>query len=94
MGFRFRKSTKILPGVRLNFSKGGVSASVGPRGASVSVGKQGVHANVGIPGTGISYREKIGGGSRRGGDSEPFQAGLGTAAVLCILVIAFLFWLL
>jgi len=27
MGFRFRRSVKIFPGLRLNFSKGGVSAS-------------------------------------------------------------------
>lgn len=32
----FRKSIKILPGVRLNLSKSGVSASLGPRGATVN----------------------------------------------------------
>jgi hypothetical protein len=66
MGFRWRKSVKILPGVRLNFSKSGVSTSLGPRGASVSVGRRGVHANVGLPGTGLSYRERLGGGGGRG----------------------------
>ena len=33
MGFRFSKRIKILPGVSINLSKSGVSASVGPRGA-------------------------------------------------------------
>jgi len=29
MGFRFRKSIKLLPGIRINLSKSGVSTSVG-----------------------------------------------------------------
>jgi hypothetical protein len=62
MGFRFQKRLTILPGVRINLSKGGVSASLGPRGADVNVGRDGVTANGGIPGTGLSYRRKIGGG--------------------------------
>ncbi|WP_313461684.1 DUF4236 domain-containing protein [Pseudomonas nitroreducens] len=62
MGFRFRKSIKVAPGIKLNISKGGVSTTVGKRGASVNVGKKGVHTNAGIPGTGLSYRTKISGG--------------------------------
>lgn len=60
MGFRFRKSVKLLPGVRVNFGLNGASLSVGPRGASVSIGKNGTHTNLSIPGTGISFREKVG----------------------------------
>jgi hypothetical protein len=41
MGFRFRKSINIIPGVRLNLSNGAPSLSVGPRGASVSFGSRG-----------------------------------------------------
>lgn len=59
MAFRFSKRISILPGVRINLSKSGASLSVGPRGASVTIGKQGVHGNVGIPGTGLSYRERL-----------------------------------
>ena len=55
MGFRFRKSIKIAPGVRLNVGTGGLSTSVGPRGARVTFGKRGRHTSVGIPGTGLSY---------------------------------------
>lgn len=64
MALRFRKSVKILPGVRVNFGLKGTSLSVGPRGASVSIGKQGVYGNVSIPGTGISFREKLSNNSR------------------------------
>jgi len=57
MGLRFRRSVKILPGVRLNFSKSGVSTSVGTRGAHVTIGHGQVRETVGIPGTGLSYTE-------------------------------------
>ena len=57
MGFRFRKSIKILPGVRLNFSKSGVSTSIGVPGATVNLSKKGTRTTVGVPGTGISYSE-------------------------------------
>lgn len=60
MGFRFRKSISICPGVRLNIGKNGLSSvSVGARGASLSFGRQGTHANIGLPGTGLSYRTKL-----------------------------------
>jgi hypothetical protein len=61
MGFRFQKRLSILPGVRVNLSKGGVSTSLGPRGADVNIGRDGVTTNAGIPGTGLSYRSKMGG---------------------------------
>lgn len=62
MGFRFQKRISILPGIRINLSKSGPSASVGPRGADVNIGTHGVTTNAGIPGTGLSYRQKVGGG--------------------------------
>jgi len=55
MPFRFRKSIKILPGVKINLSKSGVSTSVGKRGATVNFSKRGTRTTIGIPGTGLSY---------------------------------------
>jgi hypothetical protein len=55
MGFRFRRSIRILPGLRLNLGKRGVSASIGVRGAHVTVGHGKVRETVGIPGSGLSY---------------------------------------
>jgi hypothetical protein len=60
MRFRFQKRISILPGVRINLSKSGASASVGPRGADVNIGRGGITTNAGIPGTGLSYRSKLG----------------------------------
>lgn len=59
MGFRFHRSVRLFPGVRLNFSRSGVSTSVGVRGASMTFGSRGTYANVGIPGSGLSYRTRL-----------------------------------
>lgn len=64
MGFRFRKSFKIAPGVRVNVGKKSVGISAGVKGARVSVNSSGRKTTtVGLPGTGLSYSktEKIGG---------------------------------
>lgn len=55
MGFRFRKSVRIAPGVRINLGKKKASLSIGGRGATVNLSDRGVKTTVGIPGTGMSY---------------------------------------
>ena len=60
MGFRFQRRIPILPGVHSNVGKTGISTSVGPKGADINIGKHGVTTNAGLPGTGLSYRQKIG----------------------------------
>ena len=67
MGFRFRKSIKLFPGVRLNLSKSGVSTSIGRPGATINIGQRGTRATVGIPGTGLSYSEKVSAGDQPAG---------------------------
>lgn len=59
MGFRFRRSVKIAPGIRMNFGLRGTSLSLGPRGASINIGHRGIYGNVGLPGAGLSYRERL-----------------------------------
>jgi hypothetical protein len=59
MGFRFQRRIRVLPGLRLNVSKSGVSASVGGRGAWFTLGPRGSRATVGMPGTGISYTHQL-----------------------------------
>ena len=59
MGLRFRRSVRLFPGVRLNFSRGGVSTSVGVRGATMTFGPRGAYANVGLPRSGLSYRTRL-----------------------------------
>lgn len=66
MGFRFRKSVKIAPGVRMNFGKKGVGMSFGGKGARYSISSTGRRTTtVGIPGTGLSYSTSSGGRRRK-----------------------------
>lgn len=60
MPFRFHRSVKILPGVRLNISKTGIGVSAGVRGFHVGRDARGKsYLSAGIPGTGISYRKTL-----------------------------------
>ena len=60
MGFRVRKSIKIMPGVRMTFSPSGVSTSIGVRGARVTRGANGrITRTIGIPGSGVSHSSTI-----------------------------------
>lgn len=56
MGFRFRRSVKIAPGIRINIgTKGFSSVSIGGRGCRTTFSSKGVRNTVGLPGTGLSY---------------------------------------
>ena len=59
MGVRYRKRVKVAPGVHMNFSKSGVSTSIGKPGATVNVSSRGTKLTTGIPGTGISSSQMI-----------------------------------
>ncbi len=64
MGFRFRKIISVIPGVKVNLSKTGVSTSLGGHGATVNVGSTGKKTlTLGIPGTGLSYQVPLTWGS-------------------------------
>ena len=53
--FRFRRSFKMLQGVRWNLGKKSASVSVGGRGFHYTIGSSGTGTTVGLPGTGLSY---------------------------------------
>lgn len=55
MSWRFRRSFKLFPGIRVNLGKRGASWSFGRRGFTYTIGKSGTRTTVGIPGTGISH---------------------------------------
>ncbi|PRD57464.1 DUF4236 domain-containing protein [Sphingobacterium gobiense] len=62
MAWKFRRRVKIIPGVHLNFSKSGISTSIGVKGASVTLGSSGAYLNTSIPGLGIYNRRKLSNG--------------------------------
>lgn len=82
MGWGFRKSIKLAPGVRLNLSRSGISTSFGGRGATVNIGQKGTRATVGIPGTGISFSQRVGGGG--GASNQGAAQGGGCAGAGCL----------
>lgn len=58
MGFRFRKTFKVAPGVKLNLNKKSVGLTIGGRGAKYTVNSSGRKTKtIGIPGTGLSYSQ-------------------------------------
>ena len=59
MPVRFRRTFKILPGVKVNVSKGGISFTVGAKGYHLNFSKRGVRQTVGLPGSGLSQTSYI-----------------------------------
>jgi len=54
MGFRFRKRIKLFPGLWLNASRSGISASIGGHGFTTNISARGHQETVSAPGTGVS----------------------------------------
>ncbi len=71
MGFRFRKTIRLLPLARLNISKSGTSLSLGKRGLTVNLGKKGTRTTLGAPGTGLSYSHYTPHEKSPNGDEHP-----------------------
>jgi hypothetical protein len=91
MAFRFRRSIKLLPGVRLNVSKSGITTSIGTKGATVKVGgKAGPKATVGLSGSGLSYTEHLHHGLFPG--QQP-TGGIGVGTLLLLGLVALIGYL-
>ncbi len=89
MGLRFRKSIKILPGVKLNLGKKSAGVSVGTTGARYSVNSSGRKTStVGIPGTGLSYSKSSGGKKSDKGSKTvlPWRLIIAVAVLIFILI--------
>jgi Protein of unknown function (DUF4236) len=72
MGWFFRKSFRLLPGVRINLSKSGPRVSVGVPGARASIdlkGKTRLYGGVGP----LRYQKRV----TLGAASEPKERGSG-----------------
>jgi tetratricopeptide (TPR) repeat protein len=58
MGFRFRRSIRVIKGVRINISTTGASVSLGGRGGTLNIGKRGVRTTYDLPGSGAYYSQE------------------------------------
>jgi len=71
MSLRFRRSMKLMPGVRLNFNKDSVGMSFGVPGARYTINSKGRRTvSTGIPGTGLYNVETLSSGRKK---SAPAQ---------------------
>lgn len=91
MAWTWRRRKSLIPGVRFNFGRKGISTTVGPRGASMTFGPNGTYLNTSIPGTGIYNRQKIGGASNTMQTNNSNNMGCGEAL---IIIFGFLMWLM
>ena len=88
MGFRFRRSLKLFPGVRVNLSKSGTSLSLGGKGLSYNIGAKGTKTTAGIPGSGLSYSTYSPYEKKEGGAGTPSSGGNAAGGIIWIIVIA------
>ena len=85
--FRFRRSFKIMPGVRWNLGKRSSSFSFGGKGFHYTVGgPRGGRTTVGIPGTGLSYTETSGHTSTTTEESSGCAGCLGQIILLFLVL--------
>lgn len=92
MGFNFRKSVKILPGVRMNVSKSGTSFTIGGKVASVNVKKgRKTKTTIGIPGTGISHTS-YSGQSTQNTSGDPSGSGVGIGGWAIAIIFGFILY--
>ncbi len=66
MGWRFRRSVKLLPGIKVNFGKKSASVTVGGRLARKTYSTTGRQTtSYSVPGTGLYYTTSTGGRTKR-----------------------------
>ena len=83
MGFRFQKRIKILPGLRINLSKTGISTSLGGKGLTVNFRGNNVKTTVGLPGSGLSYSKTL---------KDTDQSMAGSVWILIVIGVVMLIW--
>ena len=108
MGYSYNRRVKVGSNTYLNIGKNGVSTTIRGNGLSFTSGPKGSYVSTGVPGTGIRYRQKVGGGNGGGpsiwvvlafvfiivGASFLFQSDIFNMATFGILAAAFVAFLI
>ena len=100
MGWRFRKSFKVLPGVKINFNKNSTGITFGTKGAHYTINSKGKHtASIGIPGSGLYYTETVNTNKRQNqtpnmyttstNNQMPSSSGKGCLITIIIIILLF-----
>ncbi len=85
MPLRIFKRVPLIPRLRANISKSGISLSVGHRGAWLTFGPRGRRATLGIPGSGIYWTETA-------PPARPMHAGHQLVFVLLVVLLIAALW--
>ena len=91
MGFRFRKSFKIAPGIKFNLNKNSHSFTFGGKGIHYTVNSDGKRTkSFGIPGSGLYYTETKNGKTKENKGKTMSKAsnksGGGCLSVIALLI--------
>lgn len=73
MSWRFRQSFNLFPGVKINVSKSGLSATIGGGPLHLNLSQSGLLGTASLPGTGISFRQNL---IKHGGSSPSAETVL------------------
>ncbi|MBE7156899.1 MAG: DUF4236 domain-containing protein [Rhodospirillales bacterium] len=92
MGWSFRESIKILPGVRLNFSRRGVGASIGTKGLHLGFGGGRAPRITGGIGP-LHYYQSFGSNRRESHRAVPTRRRRAHFGLLTLLVVGVGAWL-
>lgn len=100
MAFRFRRSIKIAPGIRVNLNKKSTSVRIGPRGLGYTISSTGQQrVSAGIPGTGLSYSEVVSPKQKQPAyepvhlvDAEPKPKSKGPVVLLLLAIVFGVGW--
>ncbi len=92
MGFRFRKSFKIAPGVKLNMNKKSTGITFGGKGVHYTLNSKGKNTfSAGVPGTGLYYTSTNGGSKKPNTSKAKGNNMKWYKKPIWIIVLAFLF---
>ena len=91
MGWSFRESIKVLPGIRLNFSRRGIGASIGPRGLHLGFGGGRAPRITGGIGP-LHYYQSLGSGRGEHGRAVPTRRHRTHFVLLTLLVAGAAAW--
>jgi hypothetical protein len=77
MGLRFRRSIRLVPGLRLNVGLKSASVSTGIRGLSYTTGSAGQRVTVGLHGSGLYWTKARRNAATRAPGSRTALAAMG-----------------
>lgn len=87
MGFRYRKTRSVAPGVKVNLNKKSASVRFGGKGAGVTLNTNGKRTqSIGVPDTGLSYTQSSGGGNSNSDTSS--RRGCLISVIAAVLVLS------